>query len=63
MDKSLEEFQQYIYDVDFPASKEEVASTAEGNGAPQDLVRKIRNASRERFEDPNQVLQAVRGSL
>ena len=63
MDKSLEEFQHYIYDANFPASKEEVASSAEDNGAPQDLVWKIRNTSKERFDDPQQVLQVVRGSL
>ncbi len=63
MDKSVEEFQHYIYGIDFPAGKEEVASAAEGNGAPQELLQKIRNANRERFENPNQVLQAVRGSL
>ncbi len=32
MDKSVEEFQHYIYGVDFPADKEVVASTAEANG-------------------------------
>lgn len=63
MDKSMEEFQSYIYGIDFPADKEEVAAAAEGNGAPDNLVQKIRNANRERFENPNQVLQAVRGSL
>ncbi len=63
MDKSVEEFQHYIYGIDFPAGKEEVASATEGNGAPQELLQKIRNANRERFENPNQVLQAVRGSL
>jgi hypothetical protein len=30
--------QQYLPGVRFPAEKEQVASTAEGNGAPQELV-------------------------
>ena len=63
VDKSMEEFQHYIQDIDFPASREEVASTAEGNGAPDNLVQKIRKANRKRFDNPNQVLQAVRASL
>jgi len=30
--------QQYLQGIDFPANKEVVASGAESNGAPQDLV-------------------------
>lgn len=63
VDKSMEEFQHYIQGINFPASRDEVASAAEGSGAPDNLVQKIRNANRERFDDPQQVLQAVRGSL
>ena len=48
--------------MDFPAQKEEVASDAEGNGAPQGLVEQIRNAAPERFNSPEEVLRAVRGS-
>ena len=62
VDKSMEAFQHYIYGIDFPADKEEVAASAEERGAPDTIVQKIRNANRERFENPNQVLQAVRGS-
>ena len=59
--KTVEEFQHYIYGIDdYPAGKEEVAATAEGNGAPQNLVRKIRDAERDQFDSPQQVLQAVR---
>ena len=63
VDNSMEEFQQYIYGIDFPADKEEVAAVAEDRSAPDNLVQKIRNANRERFQNSNQVLQAVRGSL
>jgi hypothetical protein len=59
----MEEFQQYIYGIDFPADREEVAAVAQDRGAPDNLVQKIRNANRERFQNSNQVLQAVRGSL
>jgi hypothetical protein len=33
---------QYLPGVRFPAEKEQIASTAESNGAPQELVEKIR---------------------
>jgi hypothetical protein len=43
----------------FPTGKEEVAEVAEGNGAPQDMVTQIRNADTERFNDPEEVMQAL----
>ncbi len=52
---------QHLPGVRFPAEKEQIASTAEDNGAPQELVRRIRNASRERFNGPDEVLQEVQG--
>ncbi len=60
---SIAALQNYLQGIDFPADKEEVASAAESNDAPQEIIEKIRNADRERFENGNQVLQAVRGSL
>ena len=47
--------------VRFPAEKEQVASTAEGNEAPQELVEKIRNASRDRVNGPDEILQEIQG--
>lgn len=52
---------QYLPGVNFPAEKEAVASTAEGNGAPQELVQRIRNANTQRFNTPDEVLQVVQG--
>jgi hypothetical protein len=59
---SIGDMQQYLQGVNFPANKEEVASGAESNGAPQDFVDQIRNAATERFNGPEDVLQAVQGS-
>lgn len=59
----LSTLQQFLPDVDFPASREEVASSAESNNAPQELVQQIRNASTQRFNSPDEVLQAVQGRL
>ncbi len=52
---------QYLPGVNFPAEKEQVASTAESNGAPQELVQKIRDADTQRFNAPDEVLQVVQG--
>jgi hypothetical protein len=55
--------QHYLKGTNFPAQKEQVASTAEGNGAPQDLVTQIRNANTERFDSPDDVMQALQSGL
>jgi Protein of unknown function (DUF2795) len=57
----LPELLQYLPGVRFPAEKEQVASTAEGNGAPQELVEKIRDARRQSFNGPHEVLQEIQG--
>ena len=49
----------YLKGTNFPASKEEVASNAESNGATQELVSQIRNANTERFNSPEEVMQAL----
>jgi hypothetical protein len=55
--------QHYLKGTNFPAEKGEVASNAESNGAPQDLVAQIRNADTERFDSPEEVMQAVQSGL
>ena len=52
----------YLKGTNFPAQKEEVARNAEGNGAPQDLLTQIRNAETERFENPEEVMQALQST-
>jgi hypothetical protein len=59
----LSTLQQFLPDVNYPASREEVASSAETNNAPQELVQQIRSASTERFNSPDEVLQSVQGRL
>jgi Protein of unknown function (DUF2795) len=60
-DLNLSELQQYLGRTNFPANKQEVASNAESNDAPQAVVSQIRNSSIERFGSPEEVLEAVRG--
>ncbi len=55
--------QHYLRGISFPAQKEEVASTAESNNAPQDMVSQIRNAHTERFSSPEEVMQALQSGL
>jgi hypothetical protein len=52
---------QYLQGVNFPAQKEEVASNAESNGAPQDLVQQIRNSGQATFNSADEVLHTVQG--
>ena len=61
-DLNLSELQQYLGNTNFPAAKQQVASNAESNGAPQAVVDQIRNSSIERFEGLEEVLQTVRGN-
>jgi hypothetical protein len=55
--------QHYLKGTNFPAQKEEVASNAESNDAPQDLVGQIRNANTERFESPEEIMLALQSGL
>ena len=54
---------QYLPNLNFPASKEDVASTAQSNDAPQEVVDRIRNSGKDTFNSADEVLQAVQGRL
>ena len=53
----------YLKGLEFPAKKEDVAANAEGHGAPQDMVRQIRNANTDSFDSPEEVMQALQSGL
>ena len=57
----LGQLQGYLSGVNFPADKEEVASNAESNNAPQELVQKIRNSGTDTFNSADDVMQKVQG--
>ena len=59
----LGQLQQYLPNVNFPTSKEEVVSTAQSNDAPQEVVDNIRNAGTDTFNSADEVLQAAQGRL
>ena len=59
----LGQLQQYLPNVTFPASKEEVASEAQSNDAPQEVVENLRNAATDTFNSADEALQAAQGRL
>jgi hypothetical protein len=60
MDFNPDDAQQYLEGADYPASKEEVASTAERNGAPGELVQMIRALSTPEFSSAEEVVSELR---
>jgi hypothetical protein len=52
------ELQKYLKGVDYPASKETLRSTAENNGAPQDVLDVIDELPDEEYDAPTAVQKA-----
>ena len=59
MDVNPIELQKHLKGVDYPASKQEVVSTAESNGAPQDIIEALQSMDKEQFDGPNAVQAAL----
>ena len=57
------EVQKALKGVDYPATKEELASHAEGNGADRGLVEALRSMEKGSFDGPNAVMKELKGSL
>ena len=62
MDFNPDDARQYLEDVDYPASKEDLASAAEDNGAPEELVERLRTLGRPSFSDPEEVVAELESS-
>ncbi len=56
------EVQKHLKGVNYPANGDELASTAESNDAPGDLVEQLRNHGDEEFSGPDQVMAALKRS-
>jgi hypothetical protein len=59
----ITEVQKALKGVNYPASKDELASHAEGNGADRDLVEALRSMEKGSFDGPNAVMKELKGSL
>jgi hypothetical protein len=59
---NLEQITQYLPNLDFPASKDEVVSEVQNNNAPQEVVDQIKNSSTDTFNNSEEVLETVRGN-
>ena len=62
MDLNPEDTTKYLEGVDYPASKEDLASAAESNGAPEKLVERLRTLGRPTFSDPGEVVAELESS-
>ena len=60
MDFNPDDARQYLDDADYPTSKAEVAATAESNGAPGELVERIRALSTPEFSSAEEVVSELR---
>ncbi len=54
-----DDVKKYLEGINFPASKEEVASGAESNGAPGGLVDQIKNAAKDKFQNQGEVISQL----
>ncbi len=59
MDVNPIELQKHLKGISYPASKDDVVSTAESNGAPDEIVDALRSASQDEFSGPDQVTKAL----
>ena len=62
MDINPDEAARYLEGVDYPASKEDLASAAEDNGAPEELLERLRTLGRPSFSGPDEVLAELESS-
>lgn len=57
-----EDARQYLQDVDYPANKEQLISTAEDNGAPEELLDMIGTLDRPEYNEEEDVIAELRAA-
>ena len=62
MDFDPNEAPRYLEGVEYPASKEDLISAAERNGAPEELVERIGTLGRPSFSGPDEVVAELESS-
>jgi hypothetical protein len=59
MDVNPIELQKHLKGVDYPASRDDLVSAAESNGAPSEVVEALRSTSKDSFDGPTAVTEAL----
>ena len=59
MDVNPIELQKHLKGVDYPATKDDLVSVAQSNGAPQEIVDALQSAKKDSFEGPSAVQQEL----
>ena len=59
MDVNPIEVQKHLGGVDYPASKDEIVSTAESNGASQEVIEALQRMDGGEFDGPDAVQAAL----
>ena len=59
MDVNPIELQKHLKGISYPASRDELVATAEGNGAPGEIVDALRSTGETEFSGPDQVQKAL----
>lgn len=62
MDFNPDDARRYIEDVEYPATKEDLISSAESNGAPEELIERLGTLSTPDFSSPDEVITELRSS-
>jgi uncharacterized protein DUF2795 len=59
MDINPIELQKYLKGVDYPASRDDLVSAAQSNGAPAEITDALSSAGKDSFDGPTAVQQAL----
>ena len=59
MDVNPIELQKHLKGVSYPASKQDLVSTAQGNDAPSDVVDALQGMDDSEYSGPDQVMAAL----
>ena len=55
------ELQEYLGGVDYPVGRHELIGIAEDNGAPEEILERLRASKVDEFDSPTEVSSAVSG--
>lgn len=58
-----QDMQQYLQGVNWPADKEQVAQTAESNGAPRGMLDQLRNLGDGQFSGSQELISGLQGGV